>query len=117
MQKEWAKRWVRALLSGRYSQTKHCLRDGTGYDPLGVLADISGLGYYSDFPVEDGEERMPRGFLLYDDGETAPPTVLGQLETLAEIKFETIGTIAEMNDRGVPFKELAVFIARNWEQL
>ncbi|MDX6484586.1 MAG: hypothetical protein QOE95_2357, partial [Gaiellaceae bacterium] len=34
-----------------------------------------------------------------------------------EIKFETIGTIAEMNDRGVPFKDLAAFIARNWEQL
>jgi hypothetical protein len=117
MQKEWAKRWVRALISGRYSQTRHCLRDGVGYDPLGVLADISGLGYYSDFPVEDGEEHKPRGFLLYDDGEAAAPTVLGQLETLADIKFETIGTIAEMNDRGVPFNELAVFIARNWEHL
>jgi hypothetical protein len=43
--------------------------------------------------------------------------VLGQLETLAEIKFETIGIVAEMNDRGVPFNELAAFIARNWEQL
>jgi hypothetical protein len=117
MQKEWAKRWVRALISGRYPQTQHCLRDGIGYDPLGVLADISGLGYYSDAPVEDGEEHKPRGFLLYDDGETAPPTVLGQLETLAGLKFNTIGTIAEMNDRGVPFKELAVFIARHWEHL
>jgi hypothetical protein len=117
MQKEWAQRWVRALVSGRYPQTKHCLRDGIGYDPLGVLADISGLGYYSDFPVEGGEEHKPRGFLLYEDGETAPPTVLGQLETLAGLKFITIGTIAEMNDRGVPFNELAVFIARNWEHL
>jgi hypothetical protein len=63
MQQEWAKRWVNALNSGRYSQTRHCLRDGTGYDPLGVLADISGLGYYSDVPVEEGEEHKPRGFL------------------------------------------------------
>lgn len=117
MHKEWAKRWVRALISGSYPQTKHCLRDGTGYDPLGVLADISGLGYYSDVPVEPGEERKPRGFLLYDDGEAAPPTVLGQLETLAELKFNTIGTIAAMNDGGVPFNELAVFIAKNWEEL
>jgi hypothetical protein len=117
MQQEWAKRWVRALISGRYPQTKHCLRDGIGYDPLGVLADISGLGYYSDAPLEEGEEQMPRGFLLYDDGADAPPTVLGQLETLADIKFQTIGTIAAMNDRGVPFNELAVFIARNWEHL
>ena len=117
MQKEWAKRWVRALTSGRYPQTKHCLRDGVGYDPLGVLADISGLGYYSDAPVEEGEEYKPRGFLLYDDGEDAPPTVLGQLETLADIRFQTIGIIAEMNDRGVPFNQLAVFIAKNWEHL
>jgi hypothetical protein len=76
------------------------------------LADISGLGYYSDVPVEEGEEHKPRGFLLYDDGETAPPTVLGQLETLAGLKFITIGTIAEMNDRGLPFKDVAAFIAR-----
>jgi hypothetical protein len=117
VQKEWAKRWVRALISGRYPQTKHCLRDGMGYDALGVLADISGLGYYSEHPTEDGEERQPRGFLLYDDGEDAPPTVLGQLETLADIKFETIGVIATMNDRGIPFNHLAAFIARNWEHL
>jgi hypothetical protein len=67
--------------------------------------------------VEDGEEHKPRGFLLYDDGEAAPPTGLGQLEMLVEIRFQTIGILAEMNDRGVPFKELAAFIARNWEHL
>lgn len=117
MQQEWAKRWVRALVSGRYPQTRHCLRDGIGYDPVGVLADISGLGYYADVPVEPGDEDKPRGFLLYDAGEAAPPTVLGQLENLAGIKFTSIGTLAEMNDRGVPFRDLAVFIARNWEYL
>jgi hypothetical protein len=36
---------------------------------------------------------------------------------LVEIRFQTIGILAEMNDRGVPFKELAAFIARNWEHL
>jgi hypothetical protein len=36
---------------------------------------------------------------------------------LAGLKFVTVGTIAEMNDRGVPFNELAAFIARNWEHL
>jgi hypothetical protein len=44
-------------------------------------------------------------------------TVSGQLETLAGLKFITIGTIAEMNDRGLPFKDVAAFIARNWEYL
>ncbi|MBV8849992.1 MAG: hypothetical protein JOZ16_10470 [Methylobacteriaceae bacterium] len=117
MEQEWAKRWVRALVSGRYPQTKHCLRDGIGYDPVGVLADISGLGYYADVAVEDGDEDKPRGFLLYDDGDEAPPTVIGQLENLAGIRFDSIGKLADMNDRGVPFNELAGYIAQNWEQL
>jgi hypothetical protein len=104
MQKEWAKNWVRALISGRYPQTRYCLRDGTGYDPIGVLADISGLGYYSDLPIEEGEESRPRGFLLYDDtSENVPPTIIGQLQELTALEFTSIGAIAAMNDKGMSF--------------
>ena len=113
MNKEWAKRWVRALISGRYPQTKRSLRDGTGFDPLGVLADISGLGYYSDVPFEKGEELKPRGFLLYDTSENAPPTVLGQLEELVGLQFQSIGVIADLNDKGLPFRQIAGYIAKN----
>ena len=105
MQKEWAKRWVRALMSDRSPQTRHCLRDGRGYDPVGVLADISGLGYYSRVPFEKGEESKPRGFILYDTSQSAPPTVLAQLEELVGLRFESIGTIADLNDKRHAFQE------------
>jgi hypothetical protein len=117
MQKEWAKRWVRALISGGYPQTRQCLRDGKGYDPLGVLADISGLGYYSTVPFEEGEESKPRGFILYDTSQSAPPTVLGQLEELVGLRFESIGTIADLNDKGMPFRHIAGYIAKHYEAL
>src|SRR3954452_18577507 len=62
-----------ALVNGKYAQTKHCLHNGEGYDGLGVLADISGLGYYSSVPMEEGDELRPRGFLLYDNSDKAAP--------------------------------------------
>jgi hypothetical protein len=117
MKKEWAKRWVRALISGRYPQTKHCLHNAEGYDPIGVLADISGLGYYSSAPMEEEDELRPRGFLLYDNSDKAPPTVLGQLEDLTGLSFRGVGIIAEMNDRGASFQQIAGFIAKHWEAL
>jgi hypothetical protein len=117
MHKEWAQRWVRALISGEYPQTKYCLRNAEGYDPLGVLADISGLGYYSSAPIEDEDELKPRGFLLYDNSDKAAPTVLGQLEDLTGLSFRSIGIIAEMNDRGASFIRIAAFIAKHCEAL
>jgi hypothetical protein len=117
MQKEWAKRWVRALISDEYPQTRNCLRDGRGYDPLGVLADISGLGYYSSVPFEEGEESKPRGFILYDTNPTAPPTVLGQIEELVGLRFESIGIIADLNDKGLAFKHIAGYIAKHYDAL
>jgi hypothetical protein len=80
-----------------------------------VLADISGLGYYSSVPFEKGEELQPRGFILHETSESAPPTVLGQLEELVGLRFESIGILAEMNDKGMPFKHIAGYIAKHHE--
>jgi hypothetical protein len=113
MKEDWAKRWVGALISAKYPQTKHCFHNAEGYDPIGVLADISGLGYYSSAPIEGADELRPRGFLLHDNSDKAPPTVLGQLENLTGLSFRGLGIIAEMNDRGASFKRIAEFIAKH----
>ena len=117
MQREWAERWVAALISEKYIQTRHCLHNATGYDPIGVLADISGLGYYAYDPFEAGQDLQPRGFLLFDTGENAPPTIIGQLQELVGISFYSIGLVAEMNDRGASFKEIAAYIGQHWETM
>jgi len=44
MKKEIADKWVEALRSGKYKQTKNHLKDECGYCCLGVLCDISNLG-------------------------------------------------------------------------
>lgn len=36
-------RWIKALKSGKYPQTRGCLRDKKGYCCLGVLASICGV--------------------------------------------------------------------------
>jgi hypothetical protein len=56
MKEEWAKRWVGALISDKYPQTKRSLHNAEGYDPIGVLADISGLGYYSSVRIEEADD-------------------------------------------------------------
>src|SRR4051794_35496513 len=117
MKEEWAKLWVGALISDKYPQTKRSLHNAEGYDPIGVLADIAGLGYYSSVRIEEADELRPRGFLLYDNSDKAPPTVLGQLEDLTGLSFRGVGIIAEMNDRGASFKRIAGFIAKHRETL
>jgi hypothetical protein len=43
--------------------------------------------------------------------------VLGQLEELVGLRFESIGILAEMNDKGMPFKHIAGYIAKHHEAL
>jgi hypothetical protein len=40
MNQEWKEKWVTALRSGEYSQTKGTLRDNDSYCCLGVLCDL-----------------------------------------------------------------------------
>lgn len=70
MDQDIKKRWVDALRSGDYSQTKNLLADSDGYCCLGVLCEIAvqdGVVYRSDgtyFSTEDSHdyssEELPR---------------------------------------------------------
>ena len=68
-------------------------------------------------PFEEGEESKAGGFILYDTSQSAPPTVLGQLEELVEFLVESLGTIADLNDKGMPFRRIAGYIAKHYEAL
>jgi hypothetical protein len=115
---EPAKKWVKALLSGEYTQGQGALRDGSTFCCLGVLCDVykkeTGKGTWES---EDGS-RM----------EFRPPTEGSEYGVLPESVRVWAGlntndggftgknglpesdNLADRNDDGVPFKNIARII-------
>jgi len=95
--------WLTALRSGEYRQTDSYLHKGNGFCCLGVLADICGAGWEQyDFDISEGI------FHIKGTEETAiyrGPN--GELSDEAE-------TLAEMNDNGSGFGEIADYIERHF---
>jgi hypothetical protein len=88
--------WIEALRSGKYQQAKSFLKTDDGYCCLGVLCDIQG----ADFDAIN--EEFGSLSLSYN-----PKEYLGQVpETSAS-------ELAQMNDNGKSFSEIADYIEKN----
>lgn len=113
MKKSIAKQWVAALRSGQYAQGQGCLRDGGSFCCLGVLCDLhstaTNKGQWGDgeyHTASDSDCNVPTD----DVCEWA-----GLRENNPEIS--DCVTLAEMNDEGASFAEIADKIEANWERL
>lgn len=109
MKKEWAKKWVKALRSGKYKRGTGQLKKGDKYCCLGVLCEITGKPYDGDrgnLPVEVRvlvNTNNHSGYIENEQGET------------------TISLI-HLNDHICPakkkgFKYIADIIEKHWEKL
>ena len=114
---ENAKKWVAALRSGKWSQTRDQLRDiaeePCSYCCLGVACEISGLGEwcdYSDYVDEEGSSEL-----------TLTPAVkkwLGMKTADGELSLNgRPNNLARLNDTGKTFSEIADIIEANQDQL
>lgn len=117
MNKEWKKKWIEALRSGKYQQGKRMLRhrETNNFCCWGVLCDIvdpagwrepvmNGDGYGYLNPSNTGmppEVVYEKCGLVYN-----PDTGLLQSDTIAD-------ELASMNDNGKSFKEIADKIEEN----
>lgn len=104
MDPTWKAKWLKALRSGKYSQTNGHLRDGNGHCCLGVAHDllVNGKAATWDDPTWSGKEAH-RGDLL------------GK-QQLAILGFtdDTQKTLATLNDDdGATFNEIADWIEAN----
>lgn len=94
MKKQHAKKWIKALRSGKYKQTKNKLRNNGGFCCLGVLDEIFPKKQLSggDFNFLENYERIglhsSDGELLGDDGY-----------------YNT--SLSFLNDNGFTFDEIA----------
>jgi hypothetical protein len=92
-------KWVTALRSGAYAQTKSQLRNDMGHCCLGVLCDLHDPDGWEDDETYLGDS--------VDD--------LPALDVLrpAGLDLATAKTLAEMNDAGTSFAQIADWIEAN----
>lgn len=107
-------RWIKALESGRYKQTDGTLREVNGknvsYCCLGVLCDLEkekGQKWNSSEFVTDVPTEVPFDGCYVD---YPPDSILKKLN----VSDDLAKTLADMNDSGKTFKEIAAFIRDEW---
>lgn len=122
MNKHIAERWVQALKSGKYPQTDGGLRDGHGYCCLGVLCDLyreeQGKGQWEDYlfvcgkgPTNVNDLVLPGPVQEWAGMKSS----VGDLDGV--IGHFGCASLAELNDCGTEFPDIAETIENKWEVL
>lgn len=134
MNKIIKEKWLEALRSGEYNQTKGMLRDDKGYDCLGVLCNIhseetgkgvwkrdGNLFYYISLPEMSGKcLNLGDDVISWSEVDTSEVKITispEHLLKLSEKYYKIYGgnlsqdpTLTELNDSGIPFEEIANII-------
>jgi hypothetical protein len=122
LNKEIATKWVAALRSGEYKQSKSVLRSkDDGYCCLGVLCDLyqkeTGKGTWGKEPLKDKHSRTMA--FAFDDGTADEPvTDFPDVEVFKWAGIECVpfaggfrtdfaSELAEKNDEGASFEDIA----------
>lgn len=101
MDQELKAKWMESLRSGRYPQTRSCLKDSDGFCCLGVLADIQGAEWDGDQPRLNGD------FAGHEEGGWLKESVAGGLHLRVQRE------LSNLNDGGAHFIAIADFIDKN----
>lgn len=104
MHQEIKEEWIEALRSGKYKQATGKLRVDDSYCCLGLLCEIQGAEWR---PLDRAPRRVI--FALAIDGRTDYPAT----EYRADLSMIQMRDLAEMNDRGKTFAEIADHIEKN----
>lgn len=112
MKKEIAELWAKELESGYWEQGKYFLEHSQTYCVFGVLANLAALqGVCSHKGTNIG----------FFDGEISlvPSSVIkwAQLKSDSGKIPKYMYSLAELNDKGKTFKQLAEIIRKNYEQI
>ena len=97
--KEIINKWIHALRSGEYKQTKNVLASPEGFCCLGVLCEVMQIPKTID---DDGITTYEFGGI----GDTAMLRGL-TLKTLEDLLGYYAVNLSVMNDKGMNFKEIA----------
>ena len=110
------KKWVAALRSGKYKQTKGRLREDNGFCCLGVLCNLHAEAH-PKFAAKQSSKYH------YDDNEGLPPKVVTEWAGISSdtgFFVDNYGQYFELtvlNDQGKSFKQIADIIEANYKEL
>jgi len=128
MNKEFADRWVADLRDPNNKQCQSVLHDGVGYCCLGRALVVGGFKLVqideSSFVIE-GSQDPEEGGGEYETLDERTMAALGFSETdgspsEGKVCIEGRGTfegLADANDKGATFAEIADWVEKNWERL
>lgn len=125
MNKSLMKRWVKALRSGVYTQGTEYLSGVEGPEHgetvthccLGVLCEIS------DLPIAVNQDSLLTDIqveklgLKSDNGQLNKPYKTKQVSVKSSKGVKYGNDLATLNDAGLTFKQIALIIERNYEDL
>ncbi len=104
-----AQAWVAALRSGEYKQTKGNLKNNNKFCCLGVMCDLQGREWHVDEWMDGMRIKTYHVNGKSRDGSTErfnefpPPAAM---ETVG-LTRDQAGILADMNDSGATFKQIA----------
>ena len=116
MKKVWATKWVKALRSGEYKQTKGVLYNGKGYCCLGVLCKITG----EEFTYSKEKNRYcVRGGGSNLESVLLPLHVINKvgMKSCSGLWLRHEDSLSELNDQGKSFERIAAIIEENYKEL
>lgn len=123
------RKWAQALRSGMYDQSKHALRKEDGFCCLGVLCDVlsgevGGKWKHTSSHLEDLEfhtaasehpvtESLPKPVQKRAElDEPNPQVPVPENASDEHFRDESTTTLAELNDQGYSFEEIADIIEK-----
>jgi len=104
-----ARKWVKALRSGKYEQARGALRVEDAFCCLGVACDISGLGKWEEYRLY--QQYLGQQIFL----PHAVKEWLGLQDCFGSLSHPW--SLAALNDSGRSFNEIADIIEGNSEKL
>jgi len=139
MKKKIAEKWIKALRSGKYRQGKKVLKQRSKrgvvrHCCLGVLCELYQKEHDRKMEIKQTSpapgDEVPKDCKLYrfhDSTATLPKRVMrwaGMQSDEGFVPFDNYDygyegskTLAELNDNGCPFKEIADIIAKDWDAI
>lgn len=100
------KMWIKALRSGAYKKIVGTLRSGDQFCATGVLCDL----HAKEYEIEWKMRSLMRSDLYMLHSSSPPDEVL----RWAGISYQQSVSIADWNDKGMSFKEIATHIESNF---
>ena len=102
-------KWVAALRSGTYAQTRRALRTSEGWCCLGVACDVLGDGQWEQ-PTPNRRDVFPLEWQYRSGGRAYGMHLPPAVRNLVGLDGDTQRKLITANDRGVTFTDIADLI-------